>query len=102
MFFDRGWVGASASTYRSDYGTVAEDDVTIGMKSDRYALEGEWRPGGFFTSVHAKFGHTDYRHTEYEGATAGTTFASLSNDLRVEARLAAIDLDFAIAEEVIR
>ena len=86
LFFDRGWVGASASTYRSDYGTVAEDDVTIGMKSDRYALEGEWRPGGFFTSVHAKFGHTDYRHTEYEGATAGTTFASLSNDLRVEAR----------------
>ncbi|HSU20723.1 MAG TPA: TonB-dependent receptor [Variovorax sp.] len=86
LFLDRGWVGASASSYRSDYGTVAESDVTIGMKSDRYALEGEWRPGGFFTSVHAKFGHTDYRHTEYEGATAGTTFASLSNDLRVEAR----------------
>ncbi|MGI4778239.1 MAG: TonB-dependent receptor [Janthinobacterium lividum] len=86
VFFDRGWVGASVSTYRSNYGTVAEDDVTIGMKSDRYALEGEWRPGGFFTSVHAKLGHTDYRHTEYEGGSPGTTFANMGNDLRIEAR----------------
>lgn len=86
VFFDRGWIGASVSTYRSNYGTVAEDEVTIGMKSDRYALEGEWRPGGFFTSVHAKLGHTDYRHTEYEGSEAGTTFKNMSNDLRIEAR----------------
>ncbi|QNK72105.1 TonB-dependent receptor [Variovorax sp. PAMC28562] len=86
LFFDQGWIGASASTYRSTYGTVAEDDVTIGMKSDRYALEGEWRPGGFFTSVHAKLSHTDYRHTEFEGAAAGTTFANKSNDFRLEAK----------------
>ncbi|CAN5491989.1 TonB-dependent receptor [soil metagenome] len=86
LFFDQGWIGASASTYRSTYGTVAEDDVTIGMQSDRYALEGEWRPGGFFTSVHTKLSHTDYRHTEYEGAEAGTTFANKSDDLRIEAR----------------
>jgi iron complex outermembrane receptor protein len=86
VFLDRGWIGASASTYRSDYGTVAEDDVTIGMRSDRYALEGEWRPGGFFTSVHAKLSHTDYRHTEYEGGAAGTVFANVGNDLRLEAR----------------
>ncbi|MCU4121578.1 TonB-dependent receptor [Variovorax sp. N23] len=86
LFFDRGWIGASASSYRSDYGTVAEDEVTIGMKSDRYALEGEWRPGGFFSSVHAKFGHTDYGHTEFEGGSPGTTFANMSNDLRIEAR----------------
>jgi iron complex outermembrane receptor protein len=86
LFFDRGWIGASASTYRSDYGTVAEDEVTIGMKSDRYALEGEWRPGGFFGSVHAKLSRTDYRHTEFEGGEAGTTFANRSSDLRIEAR----------------
>ena len=70
LFFDQGWIGASASTYRSGYGTVAEHDVTIGMKSDRYALEGEWRPGGFFSSVHAKLSRTEYRHTEYEGPLA--------------------------------
>jgi len=86
LFFDQGWIGASVSTYRSNYGTVAEDDVTIGMKSDRYALEGEWRPGGFFTSVHAKASYTDYRHTEFEGFETGTVFANKSNDLRIEAR----------------
>lgn len=86
LFFDQGWIGASASTYRSNYGTVAEDDVTIDMKSDRYALEGEWRPGGFFTSIHAKASHTDYRHTEFEGWEPGTTFANKSNDLRIEAK----------------
>jgi len=87
LFFDQGYIGASASTYRSTYGTVAEDDVTIGMKSDRYALEGEWRPrSGFFTSIHAKASSTDYRHTEFEGAEPGTTFASKSSDLRIEAR----------------
>ena len=86
LFFDQGWIGASASTYRSNYGTVAEDDVTIAMKSDRYAIEGEWRPGGIIRSVHAKLSHTDYRHTEFEGAEAGTTFSNMSNDLRVEVR----------------
>ncbi len=86
LFFDQGWIGASASTYRSTYGTVAEDDVTIGMKSDRYALEGEWRPGGFFTSVHAKLSRTDYRHTEFEGSEAGTTFTNKSDDFRIEAK----------------
>ncbi|MGO4393212.1 TonB-dependent receptor [Variovorax sp. M-6] len=86
LFFDQGWIGASASTYRSNYGTVAEPDVTIGMKSDRYAIEGEWRPGGFFSNVHAKFSRTEYKHTEYEGPLPGTTFANDSNDLRIEAR----------------
>jgi iron complex outermembrane receptor protein len=86
LFFDQGYIGASASTYRSTYGTVAEDEVTIGMKSDRYAIEGEWRPGGFIRSIHAKLSHTDYRHTEFEGREAGTTFSNMSNDLRIEAR----------------
>ena len=34
------------------------------------------RRRGFFTSVHAKLSHTDYRHTEFEGAEAGTAFAN--------------------------
>ncbi|RYZ06718.1 MAG: TonB-dependent receptor [Comamonadaceae bacterium] len=86
-FFDQGWLGASVSTYRSRYGTVAEDDVSIDMRSDRYALEGEWRlPGGFFTVLHGKFGHTDYGHTEFEGAQTGTVFAQRGNALELTAR----------------
>ncbi len=87
LFFDHGYVGASVNSYRSDYGTVAEDDVTIGMRSTRYALQGELqRLPGFITGLKAQFSHTDYKHTEFEGGAAGTVFKNRGNDFRLEAR----------------
>lgn len=87
LFFDHGYLGASVTEYRSDYGTVAEDDVTIGMRSRRYALAGEWRQlPGWFSSVKLQAAHQRYRHTEFEGGEAGTRFANQGNDLRLEAR----------------
>ncbi len=89
LFFDNGYLGASATNYTSTYGTVAEDNVTIGMKSNRYALEGEIRNlGGFVQSVKGQYSQSDYTHTEFEGATPGTVFKNNGNDLRLEARLA--------------
>jgi len=92
LFFDQGWIGASVSNYQSTYGTVAEDNVTIGMVSNRYALEGEWRlpADSLFTTLHGKLSHSDYHHTEYTGGVAGTTFANEGNDLRLEAKHRAI------------
>jgi iron complex outermembrane receptor protein len=91
VFFDHGYLGASVNTYRSNYGTVAEDDVTIDMKSDRLALEGEVRNlGGFIQSVKGQLSHTDYRHTEFEGADPGTVFKNKGHDFRLEARHARI------------
>ena len=87
VFFDNGYLGASASNYRSTYGTVAEDEVTIGMKSDRYAIEGEVRNlGGPIQSIKGQYSQTDYGHTEFEGATAGTMFKNKGSDFRLEAR----------------
>ncbi|UUZ75094.1 TonB-dependent receptor [Polaromonas sp. P1(28)-13] len=87
VFFDHGYLGASVSSYRSNYGTVAEDDVTIDMKSDRVALEGELRNlGGVIQSVKGQLSHTDYMHTEFEGASPGTVFKNKGNDVRLEAR----------------
>lgn len=87
LFFEHGYLGASVSSYRTNYGTVAEDDVTIGMKSDRVALEGELRDlGGFIQSVKGQFSHTNYRHTEFEGADPGTVFKNQGSDFRLEAR----------------
>jgi iron complex outermembrane receptor protein len=87
LFFDNGYLGASATNYKSTYGTVAEDNVTIGMKSNRYALEGELRNlGGFIQSVKGQLGHTDYTHAEFEGAAVGTVFKNKGSDLRLEAR----------------
>ncbi|MBX3653740.1 MAG: TonB-dependent receptor [Ramlibacter sp.] len=87
LFFDRGYVGASASSYRNDYGTVAEDDVTIGMQSQRYALEALLRhPVGWLESFKGQASYTRYQHTEFEGGAPGTVFGNAGNDYRLEAR----------------
>ena len=91
MFFDQGYIGASVSTYRFNYGTVAEPDVTIGMKSDRFALVGEIRNlgsnfGGLVQSIKGQYSKTDYAHTEFDGATPGTVFKNKGSDLRLEMR----------------
>ena len=86
-FWGDGYLGASVNTHQSDYGTVAEDEVTIGMKTTRYALEGQVRQlPGLFQSVKARLSHTDYQHTEFEGAEVGTVFANKGQDLRLEAQ----------------
>jgi len=90
-FWDQGYLGASVNTYQSDYGTVAEDQVTIGMKTTRYALEGQVRQlSGWLESIKARLSHTDYRHTEFDNGTPGTVFANKGQDLRIEARQRAI------------
>jgi iron complex outermembrane receptor protein len=87
MFFDKGYLGASVSTYRNDYGTVAEDEVTIGMRSNRYTVEGEVRDlGGLISSIKGQASHSDYTHTEFDAGSPGTVFANQGNDYRIEAR----------------
>jgi len=86
-FWDGGYLGASVNTYQSNYGTVAEDQVTIGMKTTRYALEGQVRRlPGWFDSVKARVSHTEYQHTEFDNGAPGTVFANQGQDLRIEAR----------------
>jgi iron complex outermembrane receptor protein len=66
---------------------VAEDQVTIGMKTTRYALEGQVRQlPGWFESVKARLSHTDYRHTEFFNGGPETVFSNKGQDLRIEAR----------------
>ena len=87
VFFDHGYLGASVSTFATQYGTVAEDEVKIDMKSSRYALEGEVRHlSGWFQGLKAQFSRSDYSHTELSAGVPGTVFKNTGNDLRVEAR----------------
>ena len=102
LLFKQGYLGASFSSLSNNYGTVAEDKVTIRMKSDRSVVAGEWRGlgqtgglGSLFQSVKGHWGRSVYEHTEFEGADAGTVFAgtvfkSSGNDLRLEARQKAL------------
>ena len=87
LFLDRGYIGMSVNSYQSNYGTVAEDEVTIGMKSQRASLEGEWRPETKFVhSLNFQASQTDYKHTEFDAGEAATLFANKGHDVRFQLR----------------
>lgn len=92
LLFDRGYLGLSASEYRSTYGTVAEPTVSIGMLRRHQVMEGLLRDVGVFENLKFQLGHTNYTHTEYEGAAAGTRFDNQGRDFRFEGRQQALHL----------
>ena len=84
--FDRGYLGVSADTYASRYGTVAEEDVVIDMHRQHLSLAGEVRDlGGWVRAVRGQINDTRYHHEEIDGSGAiGTTFRSSGVDSRLE------------------
>ena len=92
LLFDRGYLGLSASEYRSTYGTVADPVVSIGMLRRHQVMEGLLRDVGAFENLKLQLGHTNYTHTEYEGVVAGTRFDNRGNDWRIEGRQQAVRL----------
>ena len=93
LLFDRGYLGLSTSEYKSTYGTVAEEYVTIGMVRRHHALEGKLRDiGEWFQDVKFQGGYTQYSHAEYTSNVAGTQFDNGGLDMRVEARQRSVAL----------
>jgi len=93
LLFDRGYLGLSTSEYKSTYGTVAEEYVTIGMVRHHHALEGKLRDvGEWFQDVKFQGGYTQYSHTEYSSNVAGTQFDNGGLDMRLEARQRSVAL----------
>jgi iron complex outermembrane receptor protein len=83
--WDGGYVGVAYSGIDSNYGTVAEEDVTIDLSQRRYDLRGAfYKPFAPVKSVTYKFGYSDYTHTEFEGPEVGTLFAIEGYDGRLE------------------
>ncbi len=85
--FGTGHVGLALDRYQNRYGIVVEPDVTVHMRRDHLALEGEWRElPGVLESVRARFGRTVYEHQEIEGdGEVGTTFSTRGSEARLEA-----------------
>lgn len=92
--FDRGYLGVSASDYQNRYGTVIAPDVSIDMQRRHQVMEGLMRDVGSFQEVKFQWGHTQYTHTELEGAVPGTRFDNAGYDWRVEGRQRALALPF--------
>ncbi|TFZ06011.1 TonB-dependent receptor [Ramlibacter henchirensis] len=86
-FFDKGYLGASVSDFRSGYGSVAEDEVRLDVRSRRVAVQGEVRNlRGALQGLKLQALQTDYRHTESEAGVPGTVFRTEGHDVRLEAR----------------
>ena len=86
MFFDQGHIGLSVSRFHTNYGTVAEDEVTIDMNSRRTELDAEIKFKGLIESLQIQASQTRYQHTEFDAGAAGTDFSNTGHDLRIQVR----------------
>ncbi|MCB5190160.1 TonB-dependent receptor [Methylobacillus arboreus] len=83
---ENGYVGMSYSTFNNKYGTVADPDVLIDMKSDRWDFASELRDlGSIINKVKVRMAHTDYEHRELEDGEVGTTFKNRGLEGSIEA-----------------
>lgn len=83
--WDKGYFGVSYSGIDSHYGTVAEPDVTIGLRQRRWDARGAfYEPLPHVKEINYKFGYSDYAHTEFEGAEPGTQFLIEGFNARAE------------------
>ncbi|MES2860341.1 MAG: TonB-dependent receptor [Pseudomonadota bacterium] len=82
---DRGFVGVSVKNTQSNYGTVAEPEVTIELEQTRYDFRAQRElDTSWFQSVNLSAGYADYEHTEFEGPAVGTIFQSSGYEGRAE------------------
>jgi iron complex outermembrane receptor protein len=75
LIWDNGYTGLAVSQFNSDYGTVAEPDVTIRLRQTKGDLAGEVRDiSPFIQTVRYKLTYADYDHKEIELGTVATQF----------------------------
>lgn len=84
--FERGYLGLSYNHFNTFYGVVAEEEVKIKMKQNRFDLQTEWRlDDAIFSKVKFKTAQSSYDHNELEGNIVGTVFTNKGNETRLEA-----------------
>ncbi len=83
--WDKGFIGLAYSGFNTNYGTVAEPDVTIDLEQRRWDARGEIRePLDGISAIRFNIGLSDYQHTEFERAEVGTVFENEGYDGRIE------------------
>lgn len=103
-FGERSWLGASVSTYRTDYGIPpgahaheeegedhggeeeeGEEVVRLDMLQDRLDVRGGIRGLGPLQELNYRVTRSQYEHTEFEGEEVGTVFENRGTEARLEA-----------------
>ena len=83
--FNRGYAGVSYNFFNTNYGSVAEPDISIDMTQNRFELHSEYRPEtNFIRKVRLKSAQSHYHHSELEGGVTGTEFKNVGNETRLE------------------
>ena len=83
--FNRGHVGFSVTHFGTEYGSVAEDEVEIRLRQNRYELSIEYRPeGGAVDKIKFRSAQASYQHDELEEDVTGTIFRNKGNESRLE------------------
>jgi iron complex outermembrane receptor protein len=83
--WNAGCFGVSRSFLTSNYGTVGEEPVTIGLDQESWNGRGAfYGPVAGVKQIKYSFGYSEYSHTEFEGREAGTVFKIKGYDGRVE------------------
>lgn len=83
--WDKGYFGVAYSGFHTNYGTVAEREVTIDLEQRRFDARGAFfEPFTGVKSIKYSIGVSDYEHTEFEGALVGTKFENEGYDGRIE------------------
>ena len=73
--WSKGHIGVSYQLFDTNYGTVAEEAVTIDLKQKRFDVSGEIRePVAALKAIKFRLGQSNYTHTEFEGSEVGTVF----------------------------
>jgi iron complex outermembrane receptor protein len=83
---DRGFLGASVSTFRSDYGIPSGEGSSISLKQQREDLSGELvNPFPGFVKAKIRAAYNDYEHREIlAGGETATTFKNKAWESRLE------------------
>lgn len=106
-FGERVWFGASANTYRSNYGVPPgaheheheeepgheedhdheheEEVVRLDLRQDRFDFRGGLHGLGPLQELNWRLTRSQYEHTEFEGEEVGTVFENEGTEARLEA-----------------
>ncbi|MBI1199334.1 MAG: TonB-dependent receptor [Phenylobacterium sp.] len=82
---DGAWGGLAVKHTNTEYGSPAEEDVFIRLHQTRVDTRGGADINlGPFDKIKFAGGWANYKHTEFEGGTPGTTFLSKGEEGRIE------------------
>jgi iron complex outermembrane receptor protein len=85
-FLSSGFFGLSYNNFFTQYGSVADEEVSIAMNQERTEFHWDWVPteDSVLEKVSVRALWSDYLHEEIEGGEVGTTFENEGSDVRVE------------------